>query len=187
MRAFLTVSRGIDRLLGWSAVIGGWCIVGLILVVFYDVVTRYLGVPKVFGLNSTKLQESEYWLHSYAIVLVVGAAYVRQTHVRIDLLRENLSLRLRYWIEAVGCAVMLVPYSILGAWLSWPYALRAWSTGETSKSQIGLSDIWLLKGGLIVMFVLLGLAGLSVFIKAVAGIAGQLPASMQAETLGGEN
>lgn len=185
MSLALRLSQLIDRLLAVLAGIGGWCIVALVLAVCYDVVTRYFGVPKVLGLTSTKLQEGQYWLHSYAIVLCVGFAYVRQAHVRIDLVRERLSERTKYWIEAVGCAVMLIPYSILGAWLSYPYVHRSFSLHESSRSGNGLDEVWLLKSGLVILFVLTGLAGLSVFIKAVAGLAGRLPAAQRAETIDG--
>ena len=89
MESALTVSRAIDAFLWVMAKMGAWCALLLVLVVTYDVTTRYLGVPKVFGLTSTMLQESEYWLHSFLIVLVVGYAYTKQSHVRIDLIREK--------------------------------------------------------------------------------------------------
>lgn len=185
MQSALRLSRWIDRLLTFIGTIGGWCVVILVIVVCYDVLTRYLGVPKVFGLSSTVLQEGEYWLHSYVIVLCVGYAYVRQSHVRIDFFREGLPDRFKYWIEAVGCAVVVIPYSILGAWLSYPYVLRSWVTNEGSRSGSGIPEVWLLKSGLIILFILIGLAGLSVFIKAVAGIREQLPEHMKSETING--
>ena len=187
MNRALRICRLIDRTLSLLAGLGGWCVVLLVVVVCYDVATRYAGVTKVFGLTSTKLQESEFWLHSYAIVLVVGFAYIRQSHVRIDILRERLSVKLRFWIEAVGCGLLLIPYSLLGMWLSIPYAHRSWVSGEISKSQTGLTNLWILKSGLVILFILLGLAGISNFIKAVAGIRGQLPRDMYAQTLGGDN
>lgn len=185
MQTALRLSRWIDRVLAFLGSLGGWCIVVLVLVVLYDVLTRYFSVPKVFGLNSTKLQEGEYWLHSYAIVLSVGFAYVRQSHVRIDLLRERLNDRAKYWLEAIGCAAMIIPYSILGGWLSYPYVVRSFVTDEQSRSGNGIDEVWLLKSGLIILFILIGLAGLSVLIKAVAGIRGELPTGMKAETTGG--
>ncbi|MEM8787209.1 MAG: TRAP transporter small permease subunit [Pseudomonadota bacterium] len=181
----LRLSRSIDRLLTLVAKLGGVCVVLLILAVCYDVVTRYFGVPKVLGLTSTILQEAQFWLHSFAIVLCIGYAYIRQRHVRIDLIREQLSVRARYWIEAIGCAVMLIPYAILGAWLSYPYVARSFALGETSRSQNGIDNVWILKSGLLALFVLIGLAGLSVFLKAVAGLAGRLPEDMRAETIDG--
>ncbi len=186
-KALLSISRGIDLALSFIARLGAWLGLALVLVVCYDVVTRYFGVPKVWGLTSTKIQESEYWLHSYLIILVVGYAYIKQTHVRVDLIRERLSERSKYWIEAVGITIALIPYSILGAYLAIPYAVQSYLQGEISKSQTGLTDIWLLKSGLVVLFVLLGMAGLSQWIKAVAGICGQLPPGLRKTTLGGSH
>ena len=169
----LRISRLIDRVLGFAARVGAWCALLLILVVTYDVFTRYLGVPKVFGLTSTMLQESEYWLHSFLIVFVVGSAYTTGAHVRIDLVREQLSERTKYIIEIIGIIIFLLPYSLLGLWLSWPYVLRSFLSGEVSKSQTGLTNLWILKSGLIVLFALITLAGLSQLIKSIAGLAGK--------------
>ena len=187
MNFALRVSRIIDRLLSLLADFGGWCVVLLVIVVCYDVATRYAGVSKIFDLTSTKLQESEYWLHSYAIILAVGFAYVRQSHVRIDLLRERCSTKTRFWIEAIGCSLLLIPYSLLGIWFAIPYAHRSWASGEVSKSQTGLTDLWILKSGLVILYVLLFLAAISVLIKAIAGIIGKLPRNMYSQTLGGDN
>ncbi len=185
MNSLLSVSSFIDQLLGRIARFGGWAGVILVVVVCYDVGSRYFGIPKPFGLNSTMIQESEYWFHSYLIVLVIGYGYIRQAHVRIDLLRETLSERKKYWIEIIGTSVFLVPYAVLGIWLSLPYAHNSFLQGEISKSQNGLSNIWMLKGGLVILFALLLLAGISQIIKATAGVRGQLPQELKQGVIGG--
>ncbi|NNG03954.1 MAG: TRAP transporter small permease subunit [Inquilinus sp.] len=186
MKTLLSASAAIDRVLSAIARLGGWCGAVLVLVVCYDVVTRYFGVPKPFGLNSTQIQESEYWLHAFLIVLTIGYAYLRQAHVRIDLLRDGRPRRIKYIIEICGILLFLMPYSALGLWLSWPYAVTSFLQGEVSKSQIGMTDIWILKGSLVLLFVLMGLAAVSQLIKSVAGLLGKLPDRLVAETLGGE-
>ncbi|MCR9213208.1 MAG: TRAP transporter small permease subunit [Proteobacteria bacterium] len=187
MNSLLSVSQFIDQLLGRVAKFGGWAGIILIVVVCYDVGSRYFGIPKPFGLNSTMIQESEYWFHSYLIVLVIGYGYIRQAHVRIDLLRETLSESKKYWIEIIGTVLFLVPYSILGILLSLPYAYNSFQQGEISKSQNGLSNIWMLKGGLVVLFALLLLAGISQIIKAAAGVRGQLPQELKQGVIGGDH
>ncbi|HUF45616.1 MAG TPA: hypothetical protein VMN43_09735, partial [Aestuariivirgaceae bacterium] len=82
MDRLLQLSAAIDRLLTVLGRAGSWAAILLMLVVCYDVVSRYYGVPKPFGLNSTQVQESEYWLHSILFALVIGYAYIRQAHVR---------------------------------------------------------------------------------------------------------
>ena len=84
------LSAGIDRTLEILTRIGMWCGLALVVVVCYDVLSRYFGVPKPFGLNSTMVQESEYWLHTFLFALVIGYTYTRQGHVRIDLIRDKL-------------------------------------------------------------------------------------------------
>ena len=64
MQSLLETSRLLDRVLRFFASVGGWLGLALVLVVCYDVITRYFGVPKPAGLNSTMIQEFEYWLHS---------------------------------------------------------------------------------------------------------------------------
>lgn len=184
MQSLLSFSRLLDRILRFCASIGGWLGALLVLIVCYDVITRYFGVPKPAGLNSTMIQESQYWLHSALIVFCIGYAYTRNAHVRIDLVRETLSENTRYWIEAIGIGLALIPYSLLGAWLSYPYVEQSFLSGEISKSQTGLSNIWILKAGLVIMFVLIFLAALSQLIKAIAGIRGELPEEMRKEMMG---
>jgi len=147
---------------------GGWLAVLLVVVVCYDVITRSFAIQKPVGINSTMVQEAEYWLHSYLIILAVGYAYVRGAHVRIDIIRGALKSKTQCWIELIGILFALLPFSILGAWFSWFYVVSSFSSGEISKSQNGLSNLWLLKAGLVFLFVLLFLSGVSKSIRAVS-------------------
>lgn len=186
LQNLLRVSAVIDSVLGVIAKIGAWMGLLLVLLVCYDVITRYFGVPKAFGLNSTQLQESEYWLHTFLFSLMIGYAYTRQAHVRIDLLRDRLPLRVKYLIEMVGIVVFLMTYVVIGTWFTFNYVHQSFLEGEVSKSTIGLSHIWVLKAFLPTMFVLLGLAGISQLIKATAGFSGKLPQERIASVVGGD-
>ena len=180
MQFLLGASRFIDRFLSILAGFGGWLGFALVVVVCYDVITRYFGVPKPEGLNSTMIQEFEYWLHSGLIVFAIGYAYTRNAHVRIDLLRERFSSRTRHMIEAIGISIALIPYSIIGFYLSWPFVRQSFLSGEISKSQTGLSNLWIVKSGLLILFSLLLLAAISQLIKSVAGLRGELSDEMEA-------
>ncbi|QKV19247.1 TRAP transporter small permease subunit [Oricola thermophila] len=186
MQSLLGLSAALDRILAVFGKIGAWAGFLLIIAVCVDVVTRYFGVPKPFGWNSTQLQESEYWLHTFLFALMIGYAYRHQAHVRIDLLRDNFPTRVKYLVEMVGIAIFLFTYSLLGAWYTFKYARSSFIEQEMSKSTIGLSDIWIVKSALVAMFVLMGIAAISQFIKALAGYRGVLPEGMVAETLGSE-
>ena len=184
MGALLSLSRGIDALLSFVGRIGAWASLLLVLIVCYDVVTRYFGVPKPFGLNSTMIQESEYWVHTFLFALVIGYAYTRQAHVRIDLFREGLPKRGKYAIETIGCLLFLIPYAGIGIYLATGYVATSFAQGEVSKSVVGLSNIWLLKGALYPLYVLMGLAGVSQLIKSIAGLLDRLPAEQAGAVIG---
>lgn len=187
MQSLFGVSAAIDRLLAVFGKIGAWAGFVLMIAVCVDVVTRYFGVPKPFGWNSTQLQESEYWLHTFLFALMIGYAYTRQAHVRIDLLRDGFPLKVKYLVEMLGIGLFLFTYALLGTWYTYKYALSSFLEHEMSKSTIGLSNIWIVKSALVVMFILMGLAAISQFIKALAGFRGVLPADRVSETLGGDN
>ncbi len=186
MGGLLKISDGIDRLLEFVAKIGMWFGLALVLVVCYDVLSRYFGVAKPFGLNSTMVQESEYWLHTFLFATVIGFAYVKQSHVRIDLVRDRLPTRAKYVIEILGCLLFLIPYATVAAVYCYSYAYASFVEGEASKSVIGLSHVWLLKSALPLMFILVGLAGVSQLFKSIVGLTGHLPENRVAETLGGD-
>ena len=187
MDRLLQLSAGIDRLLSVLGRIGSWAAILLMLVVCYDVVTRHYGVAKPFGLNSTQIQESEYWLHSILIALLIGHAYVRQAHVRIDLVRARLPIKAKYVIEMTGCLLFLIPGALVTAWLAFGYTMFSYETGEVSKSVIGISNVWILKAFMPLMYSLMVLAGVSQFIKSLAGFLDRLPQHRQVEALGGDH
>ncbi len=186
MHTLLGFSAHIDRVLGVMARVGAWAGVVLILVTVWDVVTRYLGIPRGFGINATELQESEAWLHTFLFSTVIGYAYLRQSHVRIDLIRDRLKARTKYLIEITGCLVFLLPYCAIAGYYTYRFAHKAYTSGEISSSTVGLSNVWILKSFLLAMFVLLGLAGISQLIKAAAGFAGKLPPELVPLTVGGD-
>ena len=152
MQVLIRIAQLIDRVLRFLAMFGGWLGVLLVVTVCYDVVTRHFGLPKPAGLNSTMIQESEYWLNSFLIVLSIAYAYVKNAHVRVDLFRPRFSLKTRLRIELAGLLFAVIPYSLMGLWLSWSYTVSSYMSGEVSKSQNGLSNLWILKSGLVILF-----------------------------------
>ena len=186
MRALLGLSGAIDRLLTVFAKVGMWAGLLLVLVVCYDVSSRYFGVPKPFGLNSTKVQEAEFWLHTYLFATVIGYGYFKQAHVRIDLLRDMFSTRLKLIIEVLGTVLFLIPFTSMATYYTFAYAYQSYLEGEISKSIIGIPYSFLLKSALPMLFGLLFLSAISQLIKSFAGLSGRLDDTDIAHVLGEE-
>lgn len=167
MERLIRISDGIDRLLTWIARVAAWAGVGLIATTIFDVVTR-----RFLVLGSTKLQEFEWHMHVVLFGFLIGFAYLKDAHVRIDLVRERLSERTQWWIELLGCLVFLLPYCALVIYYSYDFALRSYLTDEISASATGLTHRWIIKSVIPIGFGLLGLGGIAVVLRKVVELFG---------------
>ena len=147
------VLDGIVRRIGeWSSWI--WTILMLLIVI--QVVQRY-----VIGLGSVQMEETQWHLYAIGFMLGLGLTEMRERHVRIDVLAEQLPLRVRLWIEIVGIVVFLLPFTVFVIWWSIPYAVESWEAGEISAAPGGLPYRYLLKGIITIAFILLAMIGVS--------------------------
>ncbi len=155
----LRFARALERLVSTIGRIFAWLSLPLAAVIVFDVVTR-----RFFVLGSTKLQELEWHLHAALFLMLLGYAYLRDAHVRIDVLRERMSPRTRAWVEVVGCLLFLIPYSLLVLYYSTNFWQRSFLLGEASAATTGLPYRWIIKAAMPLGFTLLFLAGLSVLL-----------------------
>ncbi|THF55306.1 MULTISPECIES: TRAP transporter small permease subunit [Phyllobacteriaceae] len=156
MSTLMALSRAIDTLLERLGRIGSLALLGLIGVVIFDVVTR-----RFMNIGSTQLQEGEWHLHTVLIMLYLGLAYVKNVHVRIDLVRERLSERKQAWIELLGCLLLLMPFCIVVGYHATHFAWTSYIRHEVSQSVDGLPYRFAIKAMLPLGIYLLALAGIS--------------------------
>ncbi len=106
MNIIFQTARKLEKVVGFIGQIGAWMVIPLMLVIVYDVIMR-----RFFVIGSTQLQELEWHLHGLLFLLCLGWTYTKDSHIRIDILRERLSDRTRAVIELLGCLFFLLPYS----------------------------------------------------------------------------
>ena len=167
MGALAAISNFIDRLLAIIAKVAAWAGVVLIGITIFDVITR-----RFLVLGSTKLQEAEWHAHVILFTLLIGYTYIKDAHVRIDLVRERLSERTQWWIELLGCLLFLIPYCVLVVYFSYDFTLRSYINQEISSSATGLTHRWIIKSFLPIGFTLLGLAGIAVVFRKIVELFG---------------
>lgn len=167
MQTLARLSDGLDVLLTRIAKVAAWAAVALIAVTVFDVVTR-----RFFVLGSTRLQELQWHFHTILFMFLLGYAYLRDAHVRIDLVRERLSERTQWWIELIGCLLFLIPYSMLIVYFSYDFWERSFLANEGSSAATGLPYRWIIKAALPLGFTLLGLAGLAVILRKIVELFG---------------
>ncbi len=174
-----------DRLRGFVDQMGkwaSWLIVPLVLITCFDVIIRKLtwraeDGSMIFGLQyylvnniseffgSTLLQELQWHLHTGLFALVLAYGYIYNTHVRVDLVRENLHFRKQAWIEFLGITIFLIPFCAITTYFAADYAYTSFAQNEISASTVGLSNRWIIKSVLAIGLVLVVLAGLAVWLQ----------------------
>ena len=109
------------------------------------------------------LKELESVLFFGLVMLSFGYAYLRDAHVRIDLVSRRLPARTGAAIELAGCAIVLLPFCALLMWYGGDSAWRSFAQGE----RLPFGDLplqWVVR--LMVPLGALGLAAASVAVSA---------------------
>jgi len=176
MEALIKTSNFLDRMITQVGKIAAWAALGMILVTVFDVVTRNFSQSEwgflrdlvahqqsFFG--STQLQELEWHLHTVLFALCLGYAYMADGHVRIDLVRERLPIRVRWWIELIGVVFLLLPVCVLIGWFSVDFTISSLQQQEISSSATGLTHRWIIKSFIPLGFLLLIFAGVAVLLR----------------------
>lgn len=160
MLALARLGDGLARIAIAAGRIGSWACVPLVAFIIVDVISR-----RFFGTGSTMLQELEWHFHALLFLLCLGYAYIRNAHVRIDLVREHFTERGRNLLELIGCVVVLVPFCAIMIWYGADIAWRAWEQGEGSPNPGGLPHWWIIKSAVPLGLLLLLLSGVAIAIR----------------------
>ncbi len=129
------------------------CIVGLAVLVFVNVLLRY-----VFNLSAMALQELQLYLYAMSFLLAIAPTLQADGHVRIDILYARFPQQWRQWIDAVGTLLFLLPFAGLVLWASYDFVAYSLSIRESSPNPGGLPALYLFKALLPLSFVLLVVA-----------------------------
>jgi TRAP-type mannitol/chloroaromatic compound transport system permease small subunit len=164
----LGLSRVIDDLNQRIGRVTAWAIVVAVLVSAVNAIIR-----KVFGASSNAWLELQWYLFGAVFMLCASWTLKANEHIRIDILSSRLPKRWRDLIDIFGHLLFLLPFVAVMIYLSTPFFLRSFASGEVSTNAGGL-PIWPAKGLILLGFVLLGLQWLSELIKRVAILRGEL-------------
>ncbi|WP_372679968.1 TRAP transporter small permease subunit [Desulfosarcina sp.] len=153
-------NEAVGRLVSWITLL-------LVLVVFVDVVMRYL-----FKTSFVFTQELEW--HLFAFIFLIGAGYtlLHDGHVRVDIIYQRLNLKGRAWINLIGVIFFLIPGCYLVISTSWHFVSNSFSMLEGSPDPGGIPYRFIVKGTMTVGYTLLLLQGLSMGVHALLQLLG---------------
>ena len=141
-KTLLKISSKLENILETIGKLGAWLSIPLIGIIMFDIISR-----KFFVVGSTKLQEMEWHLHAALFLLALGYAYLKNSHVRIEVIREGFSTKLKAILEIIGVIFFILPYTGLIVWFGIDFVVRSYGMNEVSSALTGLSHRWIMKIG----------------------------------------
>ena len=160
LKILLKISEFLEKIVSIFGKFGSWLAIPLISIIIFDIITR-----RFFVLGSTKLQEMEWHLHTSLFLLVFGYAYLKDAHVRIEIVREKYSVKVKAVLETLGILIFLIPYTLLVIYFGIDFVKRSFSMNEVSSALTGLSHRWIIKSFIPIGMLILFLAGVSLLLK----------------------
>ena len=164
------LANRLDRFVTFVGMAGGWLLFLLAAVVCFDVTTR-----KFFTFQSTLLQEMEWHIHTIIFFLAIGMAYLRGTHVRIDIFRDRMSERGRAKLELFGIAFLMLPFTFLIFRYGIDFVAQSYVQNEGSTSMQGIHHRWIIKSIVPAAMVILFLAIVATLIRTILFLQGKAP------------
>jgi TRAP-type mannitol/chloroaromatic compound transport system permease small subunit len=144
-----------------------WIVTLMILIGFFNVVARYFGRFVGQRLTSNAFIEIQWYM--FSVLFFLGFSYIlkHNLNVRVDFLYTNWSPKRRALIDFLGTMLFLIPFCILGIYVTVNPVLFSWRLNETSPDADGLPR-YPIKTMIIVAFVILLLQAISQAIKYAA-------------------
>jgi TRAP-type mannitol/chloroaromatic compound transport system permease small subunit len=155
------IAGRIDRFTGAVGRAAAYLAIGIVSLQFLVVLLRY-----AFSFGSIWLSETIVYAHASLLMLAAAWTLREGGHVRVDIFYADASARTKALIDLIGALFLLLPFSCVLLWLSFPYATRAWMILERSHETSGLPLVFLLKTLIPVFALLLALQGVSQAIRA---------------------
>ncbi|MCO4844511.1 MAG: TRAP transporter large permease subunit [Sulfurovum sp.] len=156
------LSYTLDRISKYAGIIAAFLVVVLSLLVAYDAIMRYL-----FSSGSIALQEVEW--HLFDLIFLLGLTYAlkHDKHVRVDIFFERYSKESRAIVQILSMLLLVIPFSLVFLSDSIDMMTQSYLQNEISSDPGGLTHRYVIKGVLVLSFILLIIQALSEVFKAL--------------------
>ncbi|WP_209125669.1 TRAP transporter small permease subunit [Alkalihalobacillus sp. BA299] len=160
MENFKKICAGIELLNEKVAKFSAWTILILILVVTYEVISRY-----VFNQPTKWSYEMSYFISSFFIIMAMALTLKTKNHVNIDIFYNKFSRRKKLLLSIFFNLVFFFPFWFLLLYTMIPNILNSFQTGERSSYGSWLPLIWPFKTWIFIGLTLLFIQGVLEFLK----------------------
>ena len=154
--------KSIDTLTEYVGRLTAVVLVVLTLLIIYDALSRYL-----FHSGSIALQELEWHLFDAVILLGISYALKEGAHVRVDIFYADYAPKTKAIIDIISQLFFILPFSILIIYVGFDFVMQSYVQQEGSSNPGGLPYRFIIKGVLLLSFVLLILQSISELVKRI--------------------
>jgi TRAP-type mannitol/chloroaromatic compound transport system permease small subunit len=165
IRAVADLIDGINEWVGRGV---SWVTLLLVLVVFVDVVMRYL-----FATSFVFTQELEWHLFSFVFLMGAGYTLLKDGHVRVDILYQRLGPKGKAAVNLVGVVFFLIPGCYMVIATSWDFVGSSLEVMEGSPDPGGVPYRFIVKSLIPLGFSLLLIQGVSLGLRSLLVLMGE--------------
>jgi TRAP-type mannitol/chloroaromatic compound transport system permease small subunit len=176
MQGLLGLSRAIDA---FNEKAGRW--LAWLILVAVIISTANAVIRKVFNTSSNAWLEAQWYLFGAVFLGCAAYAFLKNEHIRIDIVSSKMSQRYRNTIELIGHVLFLMPLCLMMIWYGFPFFYKSFLISEMSTNAGGLIQ-WPAKLMIPLGFCMLFAQAISETIKRVAFIQGIGPDPHGAKT-----
>src|ERR1022692_3636063 len=149
LKTLLPVTRVVDAVNTWIGKRIAWLILAAVVVSAVNATVR-----KIFDVSSNSWLELQWILFSAVFLLCAPWTLLKNEHIRIDIVNNQLPRRLRNAIELIGQTFFLLPLCIIMIVTGVPFFLASVEINEQSGNAGGLPQ-WPAKSLIMIGFALL--------------------------------
>ena len=176
-RIFINILESITVFIGRIAASFSLLIMTLTFII---VILRYIfntGQLHILGwqFSAIAIDETVIYLHAALFMLASAATLRDNAHVRVDVFYRNFSSQSKSLVNILGTLFLLIPMSSVILWTSLDYVTISWQINEHSQEANGLPYLFILKGMIPGMAILLLLQGLADITKHLLHLLGKAP------------
>ena len=127
----------------------------------------------IFGVTTTKWQESARYFQALIIMMGASATLLAGQHVRVDIFFSRMTDIGKARVDLIGFYLLLVPACILLTWNAQSFVGFAWAIREGSSEADGIRGVYILKTLIPIFAISMVIQGLAIATRAAMALNGQ--------------
>ena len=124
----------------------------------------------IFNIGNIAIQELIMYLHALLFMFGISYAYKEDSHVKIDILSNNISPKNSQILSIIGFIFFVMPFAIFLIYISTNMTMSSWSILEGSSEAGGLDLVFVLKTIIPLTGILILLQGISKLLKNIESL-----------------